>query len=65
MRAYAEHLLTYAIGRHLREEDAPAVLKIAKFAAENGYRYSSLVTSVIKSDPFLYRESNPTPPSRP
>jgi hypothetical protein len=61
VRAYAGHLLTYAIGRHLREEDAPAVAKIAQAAAENGYRYSAVVTAVIKSDPFLYRLSNDAP----
>ncbi|HEV7402909.1 MAG TPA: DUF1592 domain-containing protein [Chthoniobacteraceae bacterium] len=62
VRAYAEHLLTYAIGRHLREEDAPAVAKIAQAAAENGYRYSAVVAAVIKSDPFLYRLSNDAAP---
>jgi hypothetical protein len=63
VRAYAAHLLTYAIGRHLREEDAPAVEKIAKAAAANGYRYSAVVTAVIKSDPFLYRLSNDSAPT--
>jgi Protein of unknown function (DUF1592)/Protein of unknown function (DUF1588)/Protein of unknown function (DUF1585)/Protein of unknown function (DUF1587)/Protein of unknown function (DUF1595)/Planctomycete cytochrome C len=48
----AEKLLTYALGRGLDFNDAPAVRKIAAQAAADRYRFSSLVLGIVRSTPF-------------
>jgi mono/diheme cytochrome c family protein len=48
----AEKLLTYALGRRVEYFDMPAVRAIVGDAARNGDRFSSLVTSIVKSAPF-------------
>jgi hypothetical protein len=48
----AEKLLTYALGRGLDFNDAPAVRKIAAQAAADNYRFSSLVLGIVRSTPF-------------
>jgi hypothetical protein len=51
-RTLASKLLAYAIGRGVFDTDQPAIRKIAREAAENGYRWSSIITGVVKSVPF-------------
>jgi mono/diheme cytochrome c family protein len=53
--AVTEKLLTYALGRGLEFYDAPAVRAIDREAAANGYRWSSLIQAIVKSDPFQMR----------
>jgi hypothetical protein len=48
----AEKLLTYALGRGLDYNDAPAVRKIAAQAGSNNYKFSSLVLGIVQSTPF-------------
>jgi hypothetical protein len=48
----AEKLLTFALGRGLEYNDAPAVREIAAQAAASDYRFSSLVLGVVRSTPF-------------
>jgi mono/diheme cytochrome c family protein len=48
----AERLLTYAIGRGLEYEDMPLVRSITHQAAEDNYRFSSLLMAVIQSPAF-------------
>ena len=52
-----EKLLTYALGRGVEYYDAAAVRKIARNAADNDYRFSSLVMGVVQSTPFHMRRS--------
>jgi hypothetical protein len=52
-----EKLLTYGLGRGLDFHDAPAVRKIVRSAAPADYRFSSIVLGIVKSEPFLMRES--------
>ncbi len=47
-----EKLLTYALGRPLEYYDMPVVRGIVKGAATNDYRFSSLITGIVKSEPF-------------
>jgi mono/diheme cytochrome c family protein len=47
-----EKLLTYAIGRGLEYEDMPLVRSIMHDAAEDDYRFSSLLMGVIRSPAF-------------
>ncbi len=52
-----EKLFTYALGRELEYDDAPALRKILREAAPGGYRWSSLILGIIKSTPFQMRRS--------
>ena len=51
-RVVAEKLLTYALGRGLDYEDMPLVRSITRSAAENDYRFSSLLMGVVQSQAF-------------
>jgi hypothetical protein len=51
-QAVTQKLLTYAIGRGLEYEDMPLVRSITHDAAENNYRFSSLIMGVIQSPAF-------------
>ncbi len=54
----AEKFLTYALGRTLDlQADAPAVRAIARDAAAQNYRFSSLVLAIVNSTPFQMRQS--------
>jgi uncharacterized protein DUF1592/uncharacterized protein DUF1588/uncharacterized protein DUF1585/uncharacterized protein DUF1587/uncharacterized protein DUF1595 len=52
-----EKLLTYALGRGLESYDMPVVRSIARDAARHNYRFTSLVTGIVKSTPFAMRKS--------
>ena len=53
----AEKLLTYALGRGIEHYDAPAVRGVARGAADNDYRWTSMVLGVVESTPFQMRRS--------
>jgi len=50
-----EKLLTYALGRGLEPGDMPTVRKIVADAAEDDYRFHSVIMGIVKSRPFLNR----------
>jgi mono/diheme cytochrome c family protein len=52
-----EKLLTYALGRGLSYEDAPAVRAIVHDSAAHEYRLSELVSGIVRSTPFQMRRS--------
>ena len=52
-----EKLLVYALGRGVEHHDAPAVRAIAREAAADGHRFSSLILGVVKSPPFQMRRT--------
>ena len=55
VQTFAEGLLTYATGRKLEAYDMPAVRRVVHGAAGGGYRFSTLVQAVVKSDQFRMR----------
>jgi hypothetical protein len=55
--AFTEKLLTYALGRRLEHYDMPAVRRIVREAAADGYRWSSIVLGIVKSVPFQMRRA--------
>ena len=57
LETMTEKLLTYALGRGVEYYDAPAVREIVRKAANNDYRFSSLVMGVVQSTPFQMRRS--------
>jgi mono/diheme cytochrome c family protein len=52
VRTATEKLMTYGTGRALKYYDMPVVRQIARDAAKNDYRFSSLVLGIVKSDSF-------------
>ena len=50
-----EKLLTYALGRGLEANDAPAVRKIKRDAARTENRFASLIHGIVTSTPFTMR----------
>jgi hypothetical protein len=47
-----EKLLTYAIGRGLEYQDMPMLRSVTRSAAEDNYKFSSLIMGVINSPAF-------------
>ena len=52
VRTMTEKMLTYALGRGLEYYDMPVVRQIARDAASQNYRFSSIVLGIVKSTPF-------------
>jgi len=52
VRTMTEKLMTFGTGRGLKYYDMPAVRSIARDAARNNNRYSSIILGIVKSDPF-------------
>ena len=52
-----EKLLTYALGRGLDYYDMPAVRRIVREAADDGYGMQSIIVGIVNSYPFLHRRS--------
>lgn len=57
-RAFAKHVLSFALGREVSVADSPALDEIAKQTAADGYRMRTLIRQVILSDPFVQRPLN-------
>ncbi len=55
--AFAEKLLTYALGRGVEYYDAPAIRAIVRDARAQDFRISSVVLGIVKSQPFQMRTS--------
>ena len=58
MTTLTEKLLIYALGRGVEYFDQPAIRQINREAAEDEYRWSSLITSLVKSVPFRMRRAS-------
>jgi hypothetical protein len=52
VQALTQKLMMYALGREIEPADMPQVRAIAREAAKNDYRFSSLVTGIVSSDAF-------------
>lgn len=55
LRAYCEHLLSYALGRGLAFEDRVTIDTIVERVEANGGRFSTTILEVVKSRPFLHK----------
>ena len=58
IRTVTEKLMTYALGRGVEYYDNPTVRAIARQAAKDNYRISSLILSIVKSTPFQMRRAS-------
>jgi hypothetical protein len=52
VRAVTEKLMTYGLGRGLEYYDMPMTRSIARDAAKNNNRFSSLIIGIVKSPQF-------------
>ena len=52
VQALTEKLMMYALGRELEHHDMPQVRAIVRAAAEDDYRFSSIVAGIVSSDAF-------------
>jgi hypothetical protein len=50
-----ERMLTYALGRGVEPSDMPVVRNIVKKAAQNNYRFASIIMGIVESAPFQMR----------
>jgi hypothetical protein len=57
VRTVTEKLMTYALGRGVDYYDNPTVRAIARQAAADNYRMSSLILSIVNSTPFTMRQA--------
>ena len=55
VRTVTRKLLEYALGRSLEYYDGPAVRQLMRAAAQNDYRWSSLIVGIVESAPFQMR----------
>ncbi|MCA9062091.1 MAG: DUF1592 domain-containing protein [Planctomycetaceae bacterium] len=55
--ALSEKLMTYALGRGVESFDAPAIRRIVRDAEQSDYRFSSVVTGIVRSVPFQMRSA--------
>jgi hypothetical protein len=55
VRTLTEKLMTYGLGRGVEYYDMPVVRSIVRDAAEDDYRFSSLVLGIVESPPFRMR----------
>jgi len=49
---FTEKLLTYALGREVEYYDLPVVRKITRESAASDYRWSAIISGIVKSVPF-------------
>lgn len=54
-RCLSEKMLIYALGRGLEYYDERALVRIQDELAKGGYKFSALVSAIVKSDPFRLR----------
>ena len=54
-----EKLLAYALGRGLEHYDRSSIRSITDAAADDDYRWSSMIVGIVQSPPFRMRRSKP------
>jgi hypothetical protein len=60
VRTFTASLMAYAIGRPVEYYDQPGIRAIVKGAEANGFKMSSFILGVVKSDPFQMRQTATT-----
>jgi hypothetical protein len=59
IRTFTENLFAYALGRRVEYFDQPTVRAIVAGAEADGYRMSSFILGITKSDAFRMQSANP------
>jgi hypothetical protein len=60
VRNFMNRLMAYAIGRPIEYFDQPTIRAITRAAEPSGYKMSSLILGVVKSEPFRMRQAQTT-----
>lgn len=63
VKTMTNKLMMYALGRGTEYYDAPAVRKVVTDAAAGNYRFSAIVTGIVKSVPFQMRKAAAVAPA--
>jgi hypothetical protein len=58
VETFTERLLTYALGRGVEEYDQAALRKIAREAAADNQKWSSIILGIVNSTPFQLRRAS-------
>ena len=58
VRTLTENLMAFSLGRRVEYYDQPTIRAIARDAEANGYRMSSFIIGVIKSDAFRLKRAD-------
>jgi mono/diheme cytochrome c family protein len=61
VRAFAEHLFVYAVGRPPELAERPALDAVVDACAADGYRFSALVRGLVRLPAFTHRRTAPRP----
>jgi hypothetical protein len=56
VQALTEKLMVYALGRHVRPEDMPAVRAVVRQAAAQDYRFEAIVNAIVSSAAFRMQQ---------
>ena len=59
-RTLTQKLMTYGLGRGVEYQDKPLVRAVAREAARQNYRFSSIVLGIVKSAPFQMKKAQNT-----
>ena len=57
VHTFVQKMLTYALGRHVNHDDQPAIRTIVREAADDDYRWSSIILGIVDSTPFQMRRT--------
>jgi mono/diheme cytochrome c family protein len=57
VRTMTQKLMTYGLGRGVEYSDKPLVRAVAREAAAQNYRFSSIVLGIVKSAPFQMKKA--------
>ena len=62
IRGFSEHLLAYALGREIDISDKPALDKIVRAAMTKKGQFSTIVSEIATSYPFMHKTNQLAPP---
>jgi hypothetical protein len=54
VQTLTEKLMTFGLGRGIEHYDMPAVRKVVRQAAREGYKFSAILTAIAQSEPFRF-----------
>lgn len=57
VQAFTEKLMTFGLGRGIEYQDMPTIRRIVREAAQDDYRFSTLVTKIVASEQFRMRST--------
>ncbi len=58
VRAFAENLTAYSLGRRIEDTDQPLIRQLERDAKASGYKFSTFVTGIVNSPAFRTRRAD-------